>query len=319
MSQEAETPTPQPSSPDPEPRTPNPVPRPSFHSGYVAIVGLPNAGKSTLVNRLLGRRLAITSAKPQTTRHRILGILNGPDYQALLLDTPGVLQPAYRLQEHMNRQISLALDDADVLLLVVDATEPGSIDELLGRVSGRPALAVLNKVDAVDKPALLPLAAQLAARGCAQVFMVSALRGDGTEELKEAVVAALPEGPPLYPCDMAADREERFFVAELVREAVFRRFGAEIPYSVTVGIEEFKERPGRKDYVRAVVYVERESQKPILIGKDGRALKKVGAAARRNIEQFLGRPVYLELWVKVAENWRRSDAFIRENIYPEQG
>jgi len=304
---------------DPAPRTSYPAPSVPFRSGYVAIVGLPNAGKSTLVNRLLGRHLAITSPKPQTTRHRILGILNGPDFQALLLDTPGVLKPGYRLQEHMEKQIDSALGDADVLVLVLDATEPARLEELLCRVSRRPAIAALNKVDSVEKPALLPLAAGLAERGISQVFMVSALRGSGVDELKEAIVAALPEGPPLYPQDMVADREERFFAAELVREAVFRRFGAEVPYAVTVGIDEFLERPGRKDFIRATIYVERESQKPILIGRDGRALKKVGSAARRSIEQFLGRSVYLELWVKVAENWRRDDRFLKENVYPDQG
>ncbi len=284
-----------------------------FRAGYVAIIGRPNAGKSTLLNRLLGHRLAIVTPKPQTTRHRILGILNGPDYQALLLDTPGILDPKYALHQFMKEEIKKALDDSDVVLLVIDATQPECSD--LKLLAHRRALVALNKIDAVPKQNLLPLAAECAQAGIEKVFMISALKGNGVDDLKNGIVELLPEGAPFYPPDTLSERPERFFVAELIREAVFNRYGAEIPYSTTVVIEEFRERPNRKDYIRAVIYVEKESQKGILIGEGGRALKKVGEIARESIEQFLGRPVYLELWVKVAKSWRQDENFIRKNIF----
>jgi GTP-binding protein Era len=288
-----------------------------FRSGYVAIIGLPNVGKSTLLNRLLGTHLAAVAPRPQTTRHRLLGILNGPGHQAVFFDTPGLLDPKYALQQHMKREIDLALNDADLVLLVLDASRPAEdIAALAGLVGGRKTVAALNKVDLVkEKKDLLPVVERMVGAGFADVFMVSALIGGGIEELKAAIVARLPEGQPFYAPDAIADRPERFFVAEFVREAVFNLYGEEIPYSTTVVIEEFKERPGRKDYVRANIYVERDSQKAIIIGRDGRALKRVGTEARRNIEGFLGRPVFLELWVKVAEAWRKDERFLRENVY----
>ena len=288
-----------------------------FRSGYVAIVGLPNVGKSTLLNRLLGVHLAAVAPRPQTTRHRLLGILNGLGYQALFLDTPGLLDPKYALQRQMRREIGLALEDADLLLLLVDATRPAE-DAALSAVSatGLPVLTALNKVDLVkDKKDLLPMIGRLASRGLGDVFMVSALKGGGVQELKEAIAKRLPAGQPFYPTDAVADRPERFFAAEFVREAVFNLYGEEIPYSTAVAVDEFKERPGRKDYVLATIYVERESQKAIVIGSGGKALKRVGSQARRRIEDFLHRPVFLELRVKVAEAWRKNEQFIRENVY----
>ncbi len=284
-----------------------------FRAGYIAIIGRPNAGKSTLLNRLLGHRLAIVTPKPQTTRHRILGILNGNGHQALLLDTPGILDPKYALQQLMKKEIEKALEDADAILLLLDATEP--VYEELKLLAGRKAAIAINKIDALPKPSLLPIAERCAQEGFDKIFMISALTGDGVEDLKKGVIALLPEAPPFYPPDIVSERPERFFVAELIREAVFNRYGAEVPYSTTVEVEEFRERPGRKDYIRAVIYVERESQKAILIGEGGKALKKVGEIARESIEQFLGRPVYLELWVKVARNWRENEPFIRHTVY----
>ncbi len=284
-----------------------------FRSGYVAIIGRPNAGKSTLLNRLLGHRLAIVTPKPQTTRHRILGILNGPNYQALLLDTPGILDPKYTLQELMKQEVEKALQDADVILLLLDATEP--VYEDLKLLAQRKGVVAINKIDAIPKKNLLPIAEACAQKGYDKIFMISALTGNGVEDLQKGIIDLLPESPPFYPLDQIAERSERFFVAELIREAVFNRYGAEVPYSTTVEIEEFKERPGRKDYIRAVIYVERESQKAILIGEGGKALKKVGEIARESIEQFLGRPVYLELWVKVARGWRKNEPFIRRTVY----
>jgi len=288
-----------------------------FRSGYVAIIGLPNVGKSTLLNRLLGTHLAAVAPRPQTTRHRLLGILNGPGFQAVFLDTPGLLDPKYALQQQMKREIDLALKDADLVMLVVDATRTGEeTDSLVRRLTGRKVLAVLNKVDLVrEKKDLLPAVERLVQAGFADVFMVSALKGGGVEELKAAIAARLPEGQPFYPPDTIADRPEKFFAAEFVREAIFNRYGEEIPYSTAVVVDEFKERPGRKDYILATIYVERESQKAIMIGSGGMALKRVGSQARQEIEAFIGRPVYLELRVKVAEAWRKDERFIRENIY----
>ena len=286
---------------------------PPFRSGYIAIIGRPNAGKSTILNRLIGHRIAIVTPKPQTTRHRILGILNGPDYQALLLDTPGILDPKYALQRLMKEEIERALNDADVVLMVIDATAPVCDD--LSLLRGRPAVVALNKIDAVPRQNLLPVAQACANAGLDKVYMISALTGDGVDDLKNGVIGLLPEAPPFYPPNMVSERPERFFVAELIREAIFNRYGAEIPYSTTVQVEEFRERPNRKDYIRAVIYVEKESQKSILIGEGGRSLKKVGEIAREAIEQFLGRPVYLELWVKVAKGWRQNEGFIRQNVY----
>lgn len=291
-----------------------------FRAGYAAIIGRPNAGKSTLINRLLGHPLSIVTPKPQTTRHRILGILNGPDYQALLLDTPGILDPKYALQRLMKQEIEKALTDADVVVLIIDANQNWTdsaepILEDLKLLSGRPALIALNKIDRIPKQHLLPLAHCCAEQGLEKIFMISALNGDGVEDLKREIIALLPQAPPFYPPDILSERPERFFVAEFIREAVFNRYGAEVPYSTTVTVEEFQERPGRKDYIRAIIYVERESQKAILIGEGGKALKKVGEIARQAIEQFLGRPAYLELWVKVAKRWRQNEKFIRQNVY----
>ncbi len=292
-------------------------PSASFHSGYVAIVGLPNVGKSTLLNRLLGTHLAAVAPRPQTTRHRLLGILNGSGFQAVFLDTPGLLDPKYALQQQMKREIDLALKDADLVMLVLDATRTDVQTDLLARpLAGRKVLAVLNKVDLVrEKKDLLPAVERLAQVGFVDVFMVSALKGGGVEDLKTAIAARLPEGQPFYPPDAIADRPEKFFAAEFVREAVFNLYGEEIPYSTAVVVEEFKESPGRKDYVLAAIYVERDSQKAIIIGRAGNALKRVGSQARRQIESFTGRPVFLELRVKVAEAWRKNEQFIRENVY----
>jgi GTPase len=293
------------------------IPLDHFRSGYVAIIGLPNVGKSTLLNRLLGTHLAAVAPRPQTTRHRLLGILNGSGFQAVFLDTPGLLDPKYALQQQMRREIDIALKDADLVMLVLDASRTNEdITSFVRLLAGRRALVVLNKVDLVmEKKDLLPTVDRLVKAGFAHVFMVSALKGGGVEDLKTAIAARLPEGQPFYPPDAIADRPEKFFAAEFVREAVFNLYGEEIPYSTAVVIDEFKERPGRKDYVCATIYVERDSQKAIIIGRAGMALKRVGSQARQEIEAFIGRPVYLELRVKVAEAWRKDERFIRENIY----
>ncbi|OYD15855.1 GTPase Era [candidate division WOR-3 bacterium JGI_Cruoil_03_51_56] len=294
-------------------RDSHPVSRGRFKSGYIALVGLPNVGKSTLLNRLLDYPVSIVASRPQTTRHRILGILNGRGYQALFLDTPGILKPCYKLQEMMEKEIELALRDADIVLLVVDATRPDISG--VGSLAKRNSIVVINKIDKVEKKTLLPIAQRLAGQGFDNVHMISALKGSGVEELKAAVIDSLPDGEPFYPPLMISERPERFFVAEIIREVIFNRYGEEVPYATTVVIEDFRERPGRKDYINAVIYVERNSQRAIIIGNNGQAIKRVGAAARRRIEQFLDRPVYLELRVKVAEAWRKNEQFIQKYIY----
>jgi GTP-binding protein Era len=287
-----------------------------FRCGYVAVVGRPNAGKSTLTNALVGLKVSIVAPRPQTTRHRILGILSAPDFQGLLLDTPGLLDPKYPLQQHMAREIDSALADADVTIVVFDAARDPGPDDSTARFKGKRSIAVLNKIDLVpDKTCLLTQAAELSARGFGQVFMVSALRSSGVKDLKAAIGRLLPEGPALYPPDQVADRPEKFFAAEFVRAAVFNLYSAEIPYATATVCEEFSERPGRKDYIKITIFVERDSQKAIIIGQGGRALKRLGSSARRDIEGFLGRPVFLELAVKVAEAWRRDELFIKQRVY----
>ncbi len=282
----------------------------SFKSGYAVIIGLPNAGKSTLLNHLLDVRLGIVSSRPQTTRRNALGILNREDMQCIFLDTPGIVKPKYELHRKMNRQIELALDDADIVLLMVDVTgrrHPIDLGWPLKYLKGRKLIVVLNKIDLLEKKKLLPLMTLYnEALHPHALIPVSAEKRDGLEELMAEIKKLLPEGPAFYPPDMLTDQPERFFVAEIIREQIFRSFHEEIPYSTDVVIEEFKERENNKDYIRAVVYVERDSQKGILIGKGGAKLKKVGQLARQVIEYFLQRPVYLELKVKVLHNWRKD-------------
>lgn len=295
--------------------------QPAFRCGHVAVLGRPNVGKSTLVNALVGMVVSVAAPRPQTTRQRILGILTGPDHQALFVDTPGLLEPSYELQRFMRREIEAALPDADLRLLVFDAAGDDGEDQSVLRFCGAGAVVALNKIDLV--PDIGTVAERLdrfrQTPGVRAVHAVSAIRGDGVPALREEIGRLLPPGPPLYPPDQTTDRTERFLVAELVRAAVFRLYGAEIPYATTTSCEEFVERPGRKDYIRVAIIVERESQKPIIIGRDGRALKRLGVEARRDVEQLLGRPVYLELVVKVAENWRRDPEFIRRQVISRGG
>jgi len=282
-------------------------------SGYVAIIGLPNVGKSTLLNALVNSKVSAVSPKPQTTRQRIIGIANGPDFQMLFQDTPGILKPRYPLQVAMEHEIDAALHDADVVLLVVEPAIPRDPDPRPLTPDSR-AIVVVNKIDKVAKPQLLPVIQYYAQQGFDTVIPVSALKGSGIDELRTAILAKLPEGQPYYPQDQLTVQPEKFFVGELIRETIFTSYGEEIPYSTIIEIAEFKEQEGRKDLIRAVIYVERQSQKAILIGKGGEALKRLGSRAREKIERFLERPVYLELWVKVKDAWRKDEQFIRESF-----
>lgn len=289
---------------------------PDHRSGYVALVGLPNVGKSTLLNALLGRKLSIVTDKPQTTRHRILGILSDEACQILFLDTPGILKPRYRLHEAMMHQVHEALADADLVVLLADATFARPDTSSLAHLQGRRALLVLNKLDLIRPEQALPLAAAYTAlHPFEEVIPISALRGDNLDVLRQALVSRLPLAPPFYPKDMISEHPERFFVSEIIREKIFEQFRQEVPYSTQVNIVLFEEKAGGKDYIDAEIVVERPSQKGILIGKGGQALKAIGTAARRDIEDFLGRPVFLKLFVKVREDWREKEAFLRSFGY----
>ncbi len=293
----------------------------AFCSGYIAVVGQPNVGKSTLVNRLLQFKLSITTPKPQTTRHRIMGILTGERYQIIFLDTPGLITPSYRLQEVMMETARRAVADADLLLFVVTAAarpEERDLETLAGlAATGKPVLLGVNKIDLAERT-LLPsfLDAWSQRHVFAAVVPFSARTGENCDLLLEALVARLPAGAPLYDQDALTEHPERFFVSEIIREKIFSNFGEEIPYSTAVIIDEFKEgRPGRKDLIKARIVVERQTQKGIIIGKGGAMLRKVGEEARTDIEALLDRPVFLDLWVAVRDKWRKNDTFLREFGY----
>ncbi len=287
------------------------------HCGYCAIVGRPNVGKSTLLNRLMGQKLAITSRKPQTTRHSILGVRTLEGGQIVYVDTPGIHQRGDQpMNRYLNRTARSALADVDLVLFVVEAmkwtAEDEAVLEALVR-AGLPTLLVVNKVDkAKDKSALLPFIAETAARfEFAEVFPVSARSGDNLPELEARILALLPEKPNFFPEDQLSDRSERFFAAEFIREQLIRRTAKEIPYALTVEIEQFKEENGIYR-IAAVVWVEREGQKNIIIGGKGAALKEVATRAREEMERFFGTRVFLQVWVKVKKSWSSDEgALIR--------
>jgi len=288
--------------------------------GYVAIVGQPNVGKSTLLNNLLDFKVAAVTRKPQTTRHQIRGILNGKDHQIIFFDTPGLLEPKYKLQEAMRQAAFRSLKDADlVLFMVAAAREPHEFDtKLLNQIHdfNSSIILVLNKMDIISKNQVLPVMEYYSQLGILKSIMpISALKKDGLDSLKEEILSALPAGQPFYDSDQIMDHPERFVVSELIREKIFQRYGEEIPYATTVEIDEFKERNDGKDFIRAIIYVEKASQKGILIGKKGAALKDVGRIARHEIEHLLDRKVFLELWVKVKEKWRQDEKILKEFGY----
>jgi GTP-binding protein Era len=287
-----------------------------FRSGYVAIVGRPNSGKSTLVNALVGRKVAIVSPRPQTTRNRIHGIVNRPDAQLVLIDTPGLHKPDSALNRQMMQEAAGALDGVDILSLMVDASEePGPGDrfalEWMRRFRGTSFL-LLNKIDRIPKALLLPLIDSYSRQhDFAEVFPISALTGDGLVPLVENWIARLPQNPPYFPTDQFTDQPERFLAAELIREKAIHATREEVPYALAVLIERFEETE-RLIRIHATLFVERDGQKGILIGKGGAMLKKIGTAARLEIEHLLGTKVYLELFVKVHPNWRQNPALVRQ-------
>ncbi|MBM2845980.1 MAG: GTPase Era [Bacteroidetes bacterium] len=316
-----------------------------FRCGYATIIGEPNVGKSTLMNGLLQQKISIVTNKPQTTRHKILGILSGEGHQVVFLDTPGIIKPRYLLQEAMMQFATSAMADADVLLFMIDATSPKmdkdlAHEEAFSRLQGmqKPVLLVINKSDAVKKGGILPIIDFYSkAFPFKEILPISALKLDGTAELLKEIIRLLPQHPPFYPLDIVSEASERFFVAEIIREKIFMKYKEEIPYSATVDIVEFKEREvglrarlpfgtlrggqaggsrlvgspqAGKTFISADIYVERDSQKGILIGKHGGALKEIGRMARTDIEKFLQRPVFLEMHVKVRPDWRRDDTWL---------
>jgi GTP-binding protein Era len=297
------------------------------------LVGEPNVGKSTLLNRLLGQKIAAVSPKPQTTRNRILGVLTGPSYQLALLDTPGIHRARPGLNQAMVEAAFTTLREVDLVALVVDAGHrPGLANAEAGiarviselKQSKRPSALIINKVDNVSKPVLLPYIQTWAAEYPFDlIYPLSALKGDNVEGLPAAIAALLPEGPALFPPDVVTDQAERLIVAELVREQVFRQTSEEVPYGVAVEIEEFDEsrRGGSRPLVRilSTLHVERQSQKGILIGKGGSKLKAIGSSARREIETLLGCQVFLGLNVRVEENWTTSEQAVRRFGYGPRG
>jgi GTP-binding protein Era len=294
----------------------------SQRCGYVAIVGRPNVGKSTLMNRILGQKLSIVTAKPQTTRQRIAGIKSTPDGQVVYVDTPGIHQAARRaLNRYMNRIAQAAFHDVDLILFMVEADRWTREDEFVARaLTGveAPVWLVLNKIDLVaDKSRLLRFVSEdVGAERFGEALMIAARNGDGVADLESRVLQALPFSRPFYDEEQFTDRSERFLAGELVREKLMRRLHQELPYALTVEIEEFRREPNLLR-IGAVVWVERAGQKQIVIGKNGSVLKQVGTAARREIEELFGEKAFLRLWVKVSRDWSDSERALRQFGYEE--
>lgn len=291
-----------------------------FRSGFVGIIGRPNVGKSTLLNRILGQKISITSNKPQTTRNRILGICNRAEEQILFLDTPGIHQARGPLHRYMVEQALSTCGGVDLVLYLVEATAGPlrGTDEVLKRVAacGKPLFLVINKIDQVPKTSLLEMIASYRSYDFAETVPVSALTGEGVAALLQTIVRYLPEGPRYYPDDQITDLPERFIVAEFIREKVMRRTREEIPYGCAVAVESFTEKPEQNLVViQAVIHVEREAHKRIVIGHKGELLRTIGSEARSSIEALLGTRVFLELFVRVQKDWTRSERLIRDLGY----
>jgi len=287
-------------------------------SGFVNILGNPNVGKSTLMNVLVGEKLSVTTPKAQTTRHRIMGILTGEGYQIVYSDTPGILNPKYKLQSAMMKSVESALDDADLILYVTDIVESISKnEENLNRIltPAVPKIIVINKMDLSNQDELEKMVETWSSMAPGvPVLPISAIRRFNTDLLLKEIISRIPEGPPYFPEDQLTDRYERFFVTEIIRGKIFETYQKEIPYSVEVEIESYKEEP-ELNRIAAVIYVARDSQKGIIIGHRGSMLKRVGTAARKDMEEFLGKKVFLEMYVKVAHEWRDNPRMLKKFGY----
>jgi GTPase len=292
-----------------------------YKAGYVAIVGEPNVGKSTLLNAMLDQKISIVTNKPQTTRQRVLGILSREDAQIIFLDTPGLLKPKYLLHKEMVKHAESALADADIILVMIDAARKTELPEevslrVLPLYKTKPVFLIINKADKVNKIELLPIIQTFAQKmQFKEIIPVSALKRDNLDAILKTIIQYLPEHDAFYPKDIVSEYPERFFVAEFLREKLFEKFREEIPYSTAVEIREFKERESGKTLINADIIVERESQKGIVIGRKGEALKEIGTEARKEIENFLQHGVFLELHVKVREKWRENETIIRQLGY----
>lgn len=293
-------------------------------AGYVTIIGNPNAGKSTLLNAFLGQKLSITSPKPQTTRKRILGILSEQDYQIVFLDTPGILKPSYLLQDKMLEIINLSIYDADVLLYLLDIDDDPNGEKLFSTETFNKSLKLnepkrilaINKIDLANETILNRVIEENRAKNIFdEIIPISATYNSNVDILKSKIIELLPVSPKFYPDDQVSNENTRFFVGEIIREKIFILYRDEIPYSSEVVVEEYKERENGKDYISAVILLEKESQKSILIGKKGEAIKKLSTAARKDIEEFVGKEVFLELRVKEKANWRKDPKILKSLGY----
>jgi GTP-binding protein Era len=293
----------------------------TFRCGYVAIVGKPNVGKSTLLNSFLNQKISIVSPKPQTTRHKVIGLLSTESSQVIFLDTPGLIRPKYLLQEFMMDHALSAMADADLVLMMIDATKWDRNGNDVGdlpwlRDLRQPVYLVINKVDLVHKPEILPMIESYSrVYAFREIFPISALKRDNTDALLSSIVSALPVHPPYYPLDIVSEQSERFFVSEIVREKIFVLCREEVPYSTTVRIIEFKEKEEGKTLIRAEIIVSRDSQRGIIIGREGVMVKRIGEESRKEIETFLQRPAYLDLHVKVYREWREKKHMLEKLGY----
>ncbi|MEP7251304.1 MAG: GTPase Era [Ginsengibacter sp.] len=286
-------------------------------SGFVNIFGLPNAGKSTLLNALMGEKLAIVSPKVQTTRHRIKGILTGDDYQVIFSDTPGIIEPKYKLHEKMMQAVKGSLEDADVALLIVDIKDDmDEADRVFSSLHLKvPAIVVINKIDIAGKDAVDKTVTFFRQKNyCKSTATISALRKAGVKELLESIIALIPEGEPFYTDDNLSDLPTKFFVAELIREKIFYLYQDEIPYHATVLVQEYQEKTTLTK-ISADIILQRETQKGIVLGEGGKMIKQLGTLARKDIEEFIGRKVFLELFVKVRPKWRDNEIHLKEYGY----
>ena len=286
-------------------------------SGFITVIGRPNVGKSTLINKIIGQKIAITSSKPQTTRSRIQCILTQDDAQFIFLDTPGIHKPKFKLGEYMLKAAEGTLKEVDAIFFVIDATEKfgGGEKYILEKLSAtnKPVILVINKIDLLEREKLLPIIEEYSRRkNFASIVPISASSGENISELLDEAKKFLPEGPKYYSEDMITDQPERLIIAEMIREKILQTTEDEIPHSVAVDIEEITSRKKNLTYIRAVIYVERDSQKGILIGKGGEFLKNIGKNARPEIEMLLGKKIFLDLWVKVKRGWRNSDGAIQD-------
>lgn len=290
---------------------------PVFKSGFVAIIGRPNVGKSTLLNTILGDKIAIVSDKPQTTRNRILGVKHLKDAQVVFLDTPGIHKPRHKLNEYMVKAALNTLDEVDIILFMTEAGavsgsgDSNIVDMLRG--AEKPVFLIINKIDRINKSVVLPQIDEYRhIYKFDEVFPISALKGENVDNLLDSIVTYLPEGPQYFPDDAVTDQPMRFIASEIIREKIFQRTYQEIPYSVAVGIEDFKEDETKNiAFIRGLIFVEKDSQKGIIIGKGGAMLKQVGQLARQELEAFMGIKVFLELWVKVKPNWQSDDSILK--------